>query len=58
MDENVNRTVHVVGSPFGGRIDDLRTSLLEECLPESWEPKIRSPYGLAFNMTVLQVELG
>jgi hypothetical protein len=46
---------------FGGRIDDLRTFLLEERLPEGWEPKIRSPYGLtigAFNKTVLRVELG
>ena len=46
---------------FGGRIEDLRTFLVEERLPEGWEPKIRTPYGLtigAFNKTVLQVELG
>lgn len=45
---------------FGGRIDDLRTFLLEERLPQGWEPRIRTPYGLtigAFNKTVLQVEL-
>jgi len=45
----------------GGRVDDLRTFLLEERLPEGWEPKIRSPYGLtigAIDKTVLGVELG
>ncbi|KIM82861.1 hypothetical protein PILCRDRAFT_97385 [Piloderma croceum F 1598] len=37
------------------------TFLLEERLPEGWEPKIRSPYGLtigAIDKTVLGVELG
>jgi hypothetical protein len=46
---------------FGGRIDDIRTFLLEERLPKGWEPRIRTPYGLtiaAFNKIVLQVELG
>ncbi|KAI6015114.1 Chloroperoxidase [Pisolithus orientalis] len=46
---------------FGGRVDDLRTVLLEERLPEGWESRVREPYGLtmlAFNRTVLPVEWG
>lgn len=46
---------------FGGRVEDLRTFLVEERLPVGWEPKIRTLYGLTigtFNKTVLQVELG
>jgi hypothetical protein len=46
---------------FGGRANDLRTFLLEERLPEGWEPRIRKPYGstiVSFNSTVLSVELG
>ena len=46
---------------FGGRVDDLRTVLLEERLPEDWESRVRKPFGLtmlAFNFTVLPVELG
>jgi hypothetical protein len=46
---------------FGGRANDLRTFLLEERLPEGWEPRVRTPYGLtigSFNKTVLRVELG
>lgn len=40
---------------------DLETVLVEERLPEGWEPRIRSRLGLtmaAFNMTALKVERG
>jgi len=46
---------------FGGRVDDLRTVLLEERLPEGWESRVRKPFGLTvlkFNLTVLPVEFG
>ncbi|EIW79642.1 heme-thiolate peroxidase aromatic peroxygenase [Coniophora puteana RWD-64-598 SS2] len=46
---------------FGGRVDDLRTILHEERLPEGWESRIRKPHGLtiaAFNASVLAVERG
>ncbi|KAG6337016.1 hypothetical protein ID866_2076 [Astraeus odoratus] len=46
---------------FGGRVDDMRTLLLEERLPDGWESRVRQPYGLtmlAFNGTVLPVEFG
>lgn len=46
---------------FGGRVEDLRTVLLEERLPEGWESRVRKPYGLTFayfNFTVLPVEFG
>jgi len=43
---------------FGGRIEDLRTILLEERLPDGWESRVRSRFGLtfaAFNGTVFRV---
>ncbi|OBZ76317.1 putative sterigmatocystin biosynthesis peroxidase stcC [Grifola frondosa] len=46
---------------FGGKSKDLRTVLLEERIPEGWQPRIRHPMGLtmtAFQLTVLRVELG
>ncbi|KAG2134793.1 Chloroperoxidase [Suillus clintonianus] len=46
---------------FGGRVDDLRSIVLHERIPEGWESRIRQPYGLTmtnFNKTVLTVELG
>ncbi|KAJ7732777.1 Chloroperoxidase [Mycena maculata] len=46
---------------FGGKVSDLEPFLVEERIPEGWEPKIRSPMGLtfiAFNHTVLKVENG
>ncbi|KAH0831214.1 Chloroperoxidase [Lanmaoa asiatica] len=46
---------------FGGRVEDLRTVLFEERLPEGWESRVRKPYGLTmitFNFTVLPVEFG
>jgi hypothetical protein len=44
---------------FGGRVNDLRTFLKEERIPDGWEPRLRSRFGLtfaAFNLTVLKVE--
>lgn len=46
---------------FGGRVDDLRSIVLHERIPEGWESRIRQPYGLTmthFNKTVLAVEFG
>jgi len=46
---------------FGGRVNDLRAMLLEERIPEGWEPRIRSRYGYtmgAFNVTVFRVLFG
>ncbi|THH09789.1 heme-thiolate peroxidase [Bondarzewia mesenterica] len=46
---------------FGGRVDDLRTWLLEERLPEGWESRVRQSMGLtiaAFQGPVLGVEMG
>jgi hypothetical protein len=46
---------------FGGRADDLRTFLLEERLPDGWESRVRTWFGLtfgAFNWTVLKVSMG
>ena len=46
---------------FGGRVKDLRPILLEERLPDGWQPRVVHPMGLtmtAFNKTSLQVELG
>ena len=46
---------------FGGRVDDLRTVLFEERLPEGWESRVRAPCGLtmlAFNGTAIPVEWG
>jgi len=44
---------------FGGRVDDLKSILTEERLPEGWESRIRSRMGLtiaAFNITILKLE--
>ncbi|KAF8836990.1 Cloroperoxidase [Paxillus ammoniavirescens] len=46
---------------FGGRLDDLRTILLEERLPQGWESRVRKPHGLTMltlNRTALAVEFG
>jgi len=46
---------------FGGKVEDLRTILLEERLPDGWQPSERHPMGLtitAFQATVMQVEMG
>jgi len=46
---------------WGGQIKDIEPLLIEERIPDGWEPKVRSRMGLTiggFNTTVLQVELG
>ena len=46
---------------FGGRQKDLGPLLMEERIPEGWEPRIMAHYGLTmvtFNRTVLKVENG
>ncbi|KAH7928882.1 Cloroperoxidase [Leucogyrophana mollusca] len=46
---------------FGGRVEDLRSILFDERLPEGWESRIRQPHGLTitnFNTTVLRCEFG
>ena len=46
---------------FGGIVADLRTFLLEERLPDGWEPRVRHRAGLTMieiNFTVGKVELG
>jgi len=44
---------------FGGRVNDLKSVLIEERLPEGWESRVRSRWGLTFpkfNLTVLPLE--
>jgi len=46
---------------FGGRVQDLQSLLVEERIPDRWEPRILARHGLTmttFNRTVLKVELG
>lgn len=46
---------------FGGRVDDLRSFLVDECLPQGWESRIRQPYGLTgigFNNVALPIGWG
>ena len=46
---------------FGGRVSDLESILIDECLPEGWESRVRKPFGLtiaSFQPTVLRVEFG
>lgn len=46
---------------FGGRVDDLAAFLVEERLPQGWEPRIRYPHGLTileFNQTIFPLERG
>ncbi|KAJ7512128.1 Chloroperoxidase [Mycena galericulata] len=46
---------------FGGKLTDLEPFLTEERIPEGWESRVRSRFGLtflAFNRTVLKVERG
>jgi hypothetical protein len=46
---------------FAGSISDLTPILTEERIPERWEPRIRSRFGLTmakFNGTVILVEKG
>ena len=44
---------------FGGRVRDLESVLKDEKLPEGWESRVRSRWGLTFakfNLTVLPLE--
>ena len=44
---------------FGGRVRDLKSFLIEEKLPEGWESRVRSRWGMTFakfNLTVLPLE--
>ena len=44
---------------FGGRVRDLKSFLIEEKLPEGWESRVRSRWGLTFakfNLTVIPLE--
>lgn len=44
---------------MGGRVEDLEPFLIEERIPDGWEPRIRSRVGFtmqAFNGTVLKVD--
>ncbi|KAI0342515.1 chloroperoxidase-like protein [Trametopsis cervina] len=46
---------------LGGRKKDMRPFLLEERIPDGWQPRILHPMGLTmaeFNSTVLRVEFG
>jgi hypothetical protein len=46
---------------FGGSIADLTPILTEERIPENWEPRVLSRFGLTiakFQFTVLPVEFG
>ncbi|KIM77856.1 hypothetical protein PILCRDRAFT_825071 [Piloderma croceum F 1598] len=46
---------------FGGRMDDIRSLLFDERLPDRWESRVRSQFGLtfgAFNSTVIKVQFG
>ncbi|KAE9402650.1 chloroperoxidase-like protein, partial [Gymnopus androsaceus JB14] len=45
----------------GARVSDLRVFLLEERIPEGWEPAARSRLGMTlakFNFTVIPLEMG
>lgn len=45
---------------FGGRVEDLRTFLVEERFPDGWQPRVTKRYGytmLALNFRSLQVSL-
>ncbi|KAG8809974.1 hypothetical protein FRC17_003149 [Serendipita sp. 399] len=45
---------------FGGRVEDLKTWLLEERFPAGWQPRVTKRYGytmLALNMRTLQIGL-
>jgi len=45
---------------FAGRVDDLRTFLIEERFPQGWQPRVTKRYGytlLALNYRTLQIAL-
>lgn len=46
---------------LGGKIKDLRPFLLEERIPDGWQPRVLHPMGMTiaeFNKTTFQIELG
>ena len=46
---------------LGGKVKDLRPFLLEERIPDGWQPRVLHPMGLTmaqFNKTAMQVEFG
>jgi len=46
---------------FGSHVSDLESILIEECLPEGWESRVRKPFSLTIassQPTVLKVEFG
>ncbi|KAJ3553334.1 heme-thiolate peroxidase [Phlebia brevispora] len=46
---------------FGGKMQDIRTMLVEERIPDGWQSRVLHPMGLTmsqFNLTALHVELG
>lgn len=48
-------------STMGGRVEDLRSFLLHEQLPEGWESRVRQSHGLTlvnFNKLALKIESG
>lgn len=43
---------------FAGRVDDLKTWLIEERFPQGWQPRITKRYGytmMALNLRTIQV---
>ena len=56
-----HRSAAQILNVFGGDVADSRAFLLEERLPEGWEPRVRHRMGLTMaelNRTLLRVELG
>jgi hypothetical protein len=56
-----SRSASTLLTILGGRVDDLTPFLLEERLPDGWESRVRSKFGLTFltfNKTVFKVEHG
>lgn len=48
-------------APYGGRVDKLQELLLNERIPDGWEPTGRKPMGLTLSVlaiSALKVELG
>jgi hypothetical protein len=46
---------------LGGRVKDLRPFLLEERIPDGWQPRVLYPMGLTmaeFNWMAMQIEMG
>jgi hypothetical protein len=57
----VTRSSSTMLTILGGRVKDLRPFLLEERIPDGWQPRVLHPMGLTmteFNQTAMKVELG